>query len=116
MLRFASDENFNGNIVRILLTRLPDIDLIRIQDTPMFGAEDREVFAWCANEERILLSQDAATLSNFAYERTAAGLPMPGVFLADQHAPARAIADDLILIATCSSPEEWVSQVWHLPL
>ncbi|MCL4505640.1 MAG: DUF5615 family PIN-like protein [Chloroflexi bacterium] len=116
MLRFAADENFNGNIVRILLTRLPDIDLIRIQDTALLGAEDRDVLAWCAAEGRILLSHDAATLSNFAYERTAAGLPMPGVFLADQHASARAIADDLILVATCSFPAEWAGQVWHLPL
>jgi predicted nuclease of predicted toxin-antitoxin system len=116
MIRFAADENFNGNIIRILQTRLPNIDLIRIQDTPLFGAEDQDVLTWCSDENRILLSHDVSTLKDFAYERILGGLPMPGVFLSDQHASPRSIADDLILIATCSTDTDWAGRVWHLPL
>ena len=32
MLRLAADENFNAGIVRGLLRRLPDLDIVRIQD------------------------------------------------------------------------------------
>jgi hypothetical protein len=32
MLRLLSDENFNGDIVRGLLLRNPELDLLRIQD------------------------------------------------------------------------------------
>ncbi len=116
MIRFAADENYNGNIVRILQTRLPDIDIIRIQDTLLFGAVDPDVLAWCANENRILLSHDVATLKDYAYERVSQGLPMPGVFLSDQYTSPRTIADNLILIATCSTDTDWTSSVWHLPL
>jgi predicted nuclease of predicted toxin-antitoxin system len=86
MFRFASDENFNGNIVRILMTRLHGIDLVRVQDTDLHGAQDPILLAWCAQENRILLSHDVVTLKNFAFERIARDLPMPGLFLTDQYA------------------------------
>ena len=31
MLRFAADENFNNDIVRGLLRRAPDLDIVRIK-------------------------------------------------------------------------------------
>lgn len=33
MLRLAADENFDGRIVRGLLRVLPDLDLVRVQDS-----------------------------------------------------------------------------------
>jgi hypothetical protein len=32
MLRLVADENFNGDIVRGLLLRQPDLDIVRAQD------------------------------------------------------------------------------------
>jgi hypothetical protein len=32
MLRLLSDENFNGDIIRGLFLRQPNVDLIRVQD------------------------------------------------------------------------------------
>jgi hypothetical protein len=32
MLRFLSDENFNRDIIRGLLLRYPNLDLLRVQD------------------------------------------------------------------------------------
>jgi hypothetical protein len=40
MLRLAADENFNNNIVRGLLRRLPHLDIVRVQDTGVSGADD----------------------------------------------------------------------------
>lgn len=40
MLRLASDENFNADIVRGLLRRLPDLDIVRVQDAGLSGADD----------------------------------------------------------------------------
>jgi hypothetical protein len=39
MLRYLADENFNNNIVRGLLRRQPDLDIIRVQDADLSGAE-----------------------------------------------------------------------------
>ena len=46
MIRFAADENFNNNIVRGLLRRKPDLDIVRIQDVGFSGADDETVLEW----------------------------------------------------------------------
>jgi len=77
MLSFAVDENFNIHIVNGVLRRLPTADIVRVQDAGLEGADDPTVLEWAANERRILLTHDVNTLTAFAYERVALGLPMP---------------------------------------
>nr|WP_309745308.1 DUF5615 family PIN-like protein [Chamaesiphon sp. OTE_20_metabat_361] len=55
MLKLLADENFDNTILRGLLRRQPDIDIIRVQDTEFYGANDPTVLAWAAQENRILL-------------------------------------------------------------
>jgi hypothetical protein len=55
MLRFAADENFNNDIVWGLLRRNPQLNIVRIQDAGLAGADDPTVLAWAADEGRILL-------------------------------------------------------------
>ena len=81
MLRLLADENFNGDVVRGLLLRQPDLDLVRVQDVGLAGADDTEFLAWAAENNRIVLTHDRATMSDYAYERVAAGEGMAGVFV-----------------------------------
>jgi adenylate cyclase len=37
LLRLAADENFNNDIVRGLLRRKPDLDIVRVQDVELFA-------------------------------------------------------------------------------
>jgi hypothetical protein len=103
MLRLVSDENFNGDIVRGLLLRRPDLDLVRLQDTGLEGVEDSTVLAW-------------ATMPDFAYSRIVAGQPMPGVFVVNDRLPVRQAIDELLLIDACSEQTEWIGLVLYLPL
>jgi hypothetical protein len=48
LIRFAADENFNHTITRGLLRRRPDLDVVRIQDVGLSGAEDEAVLEWTA--------------------------------------------------------------------
>lgn len=116
MLRLATDENFNNDILRGLLRQLPDLDIVRIQDVAISGAEDPDVLAWTAQEGRILLTHDVRTITKYAYERIAAGLAMPGVFEVSRTLPIGQVVIDLVLIATCSVEGEWEGQVRYLPL
>ena len=50
-LRFAADENFDGRIVRGLLRILPDLDLIRVQDTRIAECEIHLIAVACSPEE-----------------------------------------------------------------
>jgi hypothetical protein len=77
-MRLLSDEDFNGEITRGLLRRRPDLDLVRVQDVGLLGHDDPSVREWAAQEGRILLTHDRATIPDFAYERINAGNAMPG--------------------------------------
>jgi len=79
MLRLLADENFNGDIVRALLLRQPDLNIVRVQDVGLAGVVDPDILAWAATNDRIVLTHDRATLRDYAYERLAAGEKLPGV-------------------------------------
>lgn len=116
MIRFLADENLNGGIIRGLLSRKRDADLVRVQDIGLTGAGDPKVLEWAADHGRILITHDVSTITRFAYERLGAGLPMPGVFEVPRSVSIRQAIDDLLLVLECSEPSEWVGQVRYLPL
>ena len=116
MLRLAADENFNGNIVRGLLRRRPDLDLVRVQDAGLAGADDPAILTWAADEGRILLTHDVETMVGFAYERVEAGLRMPGVFEVRLGTPIGQAIEDILLLAEYSLDDEWEGRVAYLPL
>lgn len=77
MLRLAVDENFNNDILRGLLRRKPELDIVRVQDVSLSGADDSTVLEWAARDRRVLLTHDVTTLTRHAYERIQAGQTMP---------------------------------------
>jgi predicted nuclease of predicted toxin-antitoxin system len=114
---FLTDENFDNDILRGILRENPECDVIRVQDTEIYQADDREVLAWAAQENRILLTHDANTLIGFAYERLAAGLTSPGVIEVNkkQISIGQAIAEMLLIIGA-GNPADFENQVTYLPL
>lgn len=116
MIPLAIDENFNNDILRGALRRSPQLDIVRVQDFGLAGADDPEVLEWAAGEGRVILSHDVKTLGKFAYERVLAGLPMPGVFEVHDTIPTGQVLEDLLLLATCSQKGEWEGQVRFFPL
>lgn len=116
MLRFAIDENFNMHIVNGVLRRLSEVDIVRVQDAGLEGADDPTVLKWAASNGRVLLTHDVNTLTAFAYERVAQGLPMPGVFEVSMKAPIGIIVEEIILLVECSVGGEWEGQINYLPL
>jgi hypothetical protein len=117
MLRFLADENFNGRIVRGLLRRLPELDIVRAQDLEaLYQAIDPVVLQWAADEQRVVLSHDISTMAHHAYERVKSGQPMPGLFEVHSDLPVGQAIEDLVLLAEASLPGEWEGQVRFLPL
>jgi hypothetical protein len=116
MLRLLADENFNGDIVRGLLRRNPKLDIVRVQDVGLSGADDPSVLKWAADQRRVIVTHDVSTLAKHAFDRTATGQPMPGIFEVGSAAPVGRTIDDLILLAECSFDGEWEGQVRFLPL
>jgi predicted nuclease of predicted toxin-antitoxin system len=63
MVQFLADENLNNQIVRGMLRQSSDIDIVRVQDVGLSGADDPTVLAWAAQEGRIVLTHDVATMT-----------------------------------------------------
>jgi predicted nuclease of predicted toxin-antitoxin system len=99
-----------------LSLRRPDLDLVRVQDVGLEGKDDPAVLAWAAENGRILLTHDRATMPDFAYARVAAGLPMPGVFVLNDRLAVSTAIDELLLVDACTEQVEWVGLVVYLPL
>lgn len=94
----------------------PDLDIVRVQDVGLSGADDPSVLEWAAEQGRIVVTHDISTLAKYALDRVAAGYTMPGVFEVRPVAPIGQAIDDLILLAECSFEGEWDGQVRFLPL
>lgn len=116
MLRLLADENFNGDIVRGLLLRQPDLDIIRVQDVGLATMDDPDILAWAATNNRIVLTHDRATMPDYAYERVASGQRMTGVFILNDRFPVGQAIQEILLVVACSEQVEWSGRAVHLPL
>lgn len=111
MLRLASDADVRGEILRGLRRRLPEVDLVRVQDALPESTPDQEVLAWAAAENRILITNDRNTMVGFAYRRAATGEVVPGVVATTNEQSIGSAIDDIVLIAEYMSEAEIRSQV-----
>src|SRR5437763_9822099 len=116
MLLLATDEDFNNRVLRGLLRRNPNLDIVRAQDAGLRARTDPEILEWAAAERRVLLTHDVTTMTQYAYDRIAAGLPKPGIFVVSQEIPIGLAIEEVLLIAVCSLEGEWEGQIRFLPL
>ena len=116
MLRSATDEDFNNRILRGSLRRKPGLDIVRVQDAGLLGKGDAELLEWAATEGRVLFTHDVTTMKQHAYDRIAAGLPMPGVFIVSQDIPIGQAIEEMLFIAEYSPEGEWEGRIIFLLL
>ena len=62
-----------------MLRRSSNVDLVRVQDVGLLGAPDEDILDWAAENNRILLTHDKATIPGFAYNRMSSQQKMCGV-------------------------------------
>jgi predicted nuclease of predicted toxin-antitoxin system len=115
MLKFLADENFDNTIIRGLFRRNPTLDIVRVQDVGLSGKDDPTVLEWAAQERRILLTHDVATITRYAYDRVRAGQLMPGVIEISTDAPVGRVIEDILVLVECSQEGELEGQVQYLP-
>src|SRR5579862_9567957 len=103
MLRFLADEGFNGNIVKAIRKHYPSIDIVRVQEIHLSGADDPTLLEVAAKEKRMLLTQDKRTMPAFLFERVTAGLAVPGIVELVRNISASKAAEEIAILAQCSS-------------
>lgn len=102
--------------MRGLLRRFTALDLVRVQDVNLIGKHDTEILAWAAEENRLILTHDFATMLDFAYSRVADNLKMPDVIAVPQNLPVGEAIEDISTLIQYSLENEWENQVVFIPL
>ncbi len=116
MLAPLTDEDFHGALLKGLLRRQPDLDVVRVQDVGLRSEADPDVLAWAAQAERVVLSHDVNTMTKEAYIRIDAGLSVSGLFLINRAAPFQQLIDDVLYLAEVLSSDEAEGRIFYVPL
>ena len=115
-MKFLADETFDNTIIRGLLRRNPNVDVVSARDVGLAGKDDPTVLEWAAQENRVLLTHDVATVTRYAYERIATGQVMTGVIEVTFDASIGRVIEDLLFILDCSLDGELEGQIYYFPL
>ncbi|GEM_PF-814001 len=107
MLRLLIDQDFDHDILRGLMQRIPDLDAITAHESGLREATDSELLAWAAQSGRVVVTHDRKTMPHHAGERIAAGERMSGVFVVLRKMAIRQAIDELEIIVVCSNENEW---------
>jgi hypothetical protein len=113
-IRFQADADLNQVIVSAVVRRVPAIDFRTATSAGLTGLNDQQVLAVAASDGRVLVTHDQATMPRHFVEFTRSH-HSPGVLVVPQYLPLGDAADDLILIWTATSPEEWTNRIAFLP-
>ena len=115
-LKFLADENFGTAILRGLLRRNPNLDIVRVQDHGLANTDDSVILEWASTQDRIVLTHDLRTMPNFAYERIGRQQKMPGLIAMRQDIHIGTAINDILLIIECMTVDELENGVLRLPL
>lgn len=116
MTDFLVDQNFNEHIVDGLTRRDATLDFTHVRDVGLAEAPDPTILEWAAAHGLVLLTHDRKTMVPFAYDRVAAALPMPGVFLVSDDMSVGKAIEQILIAVHCLSAEACKNLVWYFPM
>jgi Domain of unknown function (DUF5615) len=117
---YLLDENLRGPLATGLwhhnLLGVDPVDFVCVGDLSglPLGASDLEILAWSQQENRILVSNDRATLATHLSNHLKAGGHSPGIFLVERSVLIKSIVDALVLYAYASEPAEWYDRIEYV--
>lgn len=92
------------------------MDAVRVKDVGLSGAPDPDILAWAGREDRIVLTHDISTMIRFARDRIGKGERMPGVLVVHKWLGIGTAIEHLLVIAECTTGEDWRGTIQFLPL
>jgi hypothetical protein len=116
MLRLLIDQDLDHVILRGLLLRVPNLDVITAHQAGLSNASDPELLAWAAKQERIIVTHDRRTMPYHATSRIARAERVAGIIVVSRQLPLGQVINELEIIVSCSDMGEWENIVKYLPL
>ena len=116
MLRLLIDQDLDQVILRGLLLRVPNLDVLTAHQVGLSDASDPDLLAWAAEHTRVVVTHDRSTMPYHAGARIAKGETVAGVITVSRRLPVSQVINDLEIIVSCSDKDEWENVIKHLPL
>lgn len=116
MIRLLTDENFNHDILRGLIRRVPHLDFVLVHDVGLTSQPDSVLLKWAASHHRSIMTQDKKTLIPYAEQLMRQGEPMAGVIFVPQGLGIGRAIDDLQHIVESYSESDMRDRIEYLPL
>ena len=114
-VRFQADADLNQILVSAVVRHEPAIDFRTASAAGLAGVADQEVLALAARDRRLLVTHDRATMPRH-FREFIRSQHSAGVIVIPQDLRIRTAADDLILIWTATTEEEWTDRIAFLPI
>lgn len=116
MFKILIDQDFDHDILRGLIRRLPALDYTTAFEVGMNEVEDQELLMWAKSENRILFTHDRKTMPTHFAALFDKGETLAGVIIVPRRMPIGQAIDELEIIISCTELEEWQNVVKILPL
>lgn len=114
-IKFQADADLNQDLVRAVCRHDASLDFQTSHQAGLPYLADREVLAFAALENRILVSSDRRTMPHHFAEFITTQTS-PGLIIVSQTILFHQAVDDLILIWEASSPEEYRNRQLTIPM
>ena len=62
MIRLLTDEDFNHDVLRGLIRRVPHLDFVLVHDVGLTSQPDPILLKWAASKHRSIMTQDLKTM------------------------------------------------------
>jgi len=116
MIRLLTDEDFDHNILRGLIRRVPHLDFVLVHDVGLTSQPDPVLLKWAASNHRIIMTHDDKTMVPHAKQLVRQGEPMASLILVPQSLGIGRAIDDLELIVEANSESVMRDRIEYLPL
>ncbi len=115
MLKFLADNDFSERILRGVKRLEPTIDFLTASEGGIVGLPDPNVLERAADAGRILVTHDRRTMPRY-FSIFVAKQRSPGVLVVPQSVPIGQAIQEIVLIWSATTPDEWENRIQTLPL
>lgn len=116
-IRFLLDEHLPHALVDSVKQYNKEIDILRIGlgDAPPLGTPDPEILLYCEATQRVLVTDNRASMPGHETDHFAAGRHHWGIFEINRGLSIGQMAYQLSMFWGASEAEEWIDNFVYLP-
>jgi predicted nuclease of predicted toxin-antitoxin system len=98
MLRLLIDQDLDHVILRGLLLRAPNVDVVPAHQAGLSDTPDPGLLAWAAEQRRIVVTHDRSTMPYHAATRIARGESLADVIIVPRRLPVGQVIHELEIV------------------